>query len=201
MKLTKALLIPLIAAISLAAIVGCESTSKTTSTTTAPQQAPAEQHTAITTDALEPYECGTITRLHTYQGVFLASRPEAADIEQAQKGGVVTVINMMHRSEHPGFDEAALVKSLGLNYHNPAWNGPDELTDDLINEMRELLRTAPRPMLVHCSSANRVGAMWMAYRAVDEGLDVEAAAAEAKVVGLKSPVYEQKIRDYIARMK
>jgi len=194
MKLTKTLLVPLIAVMSLAAIVGCESTEKTTGVQ-------EEEHTAITTEKLEPYECGTITRLHTYQGVFLASKPEAADIEQAKKGGVVTVVNMRHASEHPDFDEAALVDSLGLNYHNPAWNGPDELTDAKIDETRELLRTAERPMLMHCSSANRVGAMWMAYRVLDEELDVEAAAAEAKVVGLRSPVYEQKIRDYIARHK
>jgi len=75
------------------------------------------------------------------------------------------------------------------------------VTDAKIDETRELLRTAERPMLMHCSSANRVGAMWMAYRVLDEELDVEAAAAEAKVVGLRSPVYEQKIRDYIARHK
>ncbi len=156
-------------------------------------------HTAITTEGLEPYECGTITRLHTYQGVFLASKPQPADIEQAKKGGVKTVVNMMHPGEQAGFDERAFVTDLGLAYHNPAWNGADELSDATIDANLALIRGAERPMLVHCSSANRVGAIWYAYRAIDGGLSDADALAEARIVGLKSPDYERIIREYIAR--
>lgn len=158
-----------------------------------------EHHGAITTEALEPYECGTITRLHTFQGVFLASRPQPADLEQAKQGGVKAVVNMMHPDEQAGFDERAFVTDLGLAYHNPAWNGPDELSDATIDANLALIRNAERPMLVHCSSANRVGAIWYAYRALDGGLSDAEALAEARVVGLKSPDYERIIRDYIAR--
>lgn len=158
-----------------------------------------EHHGAITTEQLEPYECGTITRLHTFEGVFLASKPQPSDLEQAKKGGVKTVVNMMHPSEQAGFDERAFVSDLGLAYENPAWNGQEELTDAVIARNLEILRTAERPMLVHCSSANRVGAIWYAYRAIDGGLGDAEALAEAKVVGLKSPAYEQIVRDYIAR--
>ncbi|MCA9283187.1 MAG: hypothetical protein KDA30_14230 [Phycisphaerales bacterium] len=169
--------------------MGCASTAK------------SEHHGAITTEQLEPYECGTITRLNTYQGVFLASKPAASDLEQAKKGGVKTVVNMMHADEQAGFDEGAFVRGLGLAYENPAWNGDAELTDAMIERNLDLLRNAERPMLVHCSSANRVGAIWYAYRALDGGLSDADALAEAKVVGLKSPGYEQIVRDYIARHK
>ena len=38
---------------------------------TGPQQAVVEpEHSAITTESLEPYECGDIKRLHTMGGVF-----------------------------------------------------------------------------------------------------------------------------------
>ena len=169
--------------------MGCASTAK------------SEHHGAITTDQLEPYECGTITRLNTYQGVFLASQPAASDFEQAKMGGVKTVVNMRHASEQADFDEASFVNNLGLAYENPAWNGGDELTDSMIDRNLDILRNAERPMLVHCSSSNRVGAIWYAYRALDGGLNDADALAEAKVVGLKSPNYEQIVRDYIARHK
>jgi uncharacterized protein (TIGR01244 family) len=157
------------------------------------------EHTAITTEKLEPYECGAITRLHTLGGVFLASQPQAADLEQAKKGGVRTVINLRHADENTDFDEAAKVAELGLNYISLPWNGPDELTDEIFDRSRELLNTAERPILLHCSSANRVGAVWLPWRVLDGGLSVDEAAAEAKVVGLKSPAYEEKARDYVRR--
>ncbi len=115
-------------------------------------------------------------------------------------GGVQTVVNICHPKEL-SFDEAGHVASLGLNYLNPAWNGPDELTDEMFATYREILREGERPMLLHCGSANRVGAVWLPYRVLDEGIEVEAALAEAKTVGLRSPAYEQKALDYIRRMQ
>lgn len=157
------------------------------------------EHKAITTEQLEVYECGTITRLHTYEGLFLASQPKVEDFEQAKKGGVVTVINMRHESENTDFDEALVVHNLGLTYVNLPWNGPDELTDDVFDKAREMFNTVERPALVHCSSANRVGAVWIPYRVLEGGLSIEDAVAEAKVIGLKTPAYEPMAIDYIKR--
>ncbi|CAG0957433.1 hypothetical protein PHYC_00543 [Phycisphaerales bacterium] len=165
--------------------------------TTAPP-APAA-HTAITTDKLEPYECGTITRLHTLGGVFLASQPKPEDFAQAKKGGVKTVINLRHASEIKDFDEKQVVEAEGLAYIHLPWDGPAELTDAVFDQTREYLKTAARPILLHCSSANRVGAVWLPYRVLDGGLSWDAALAEAKTVGLKSPDYEAKAKDYIER--
>jgi uncharacterized protein (TIGR01244 family) len=160
-----------------------------------------DEHQAITTDKLEPFECGTITRLHTYKGVFLASQPSAADFEQAKEGGVKTVINLRHASEQAEFDEQAFIEGLDLGYHNVPWKSPDELTDEKFDEVRTLLREADRPILMHCSSANRVGAMWLAYRVLDEGATEQQAIEEAKIVGLRSPNFQTKALDYIKRQR
>lgn len=158
-----------------------------------------EAHRLAFAEKLEPYECGDVKRLHTYRGVFLASQPSPDDFEQAKLGGIKTVIDQRHASERKDFDERAVVTGLGLEYRRLAWNGVDELTDAMLDRTREALRTAPRPLLIHCSSANRTGATWLAYRVLDDGLSVEAALAEAKTVGLRSPDYERVVRDYIAR--
>lgn len=159
----------------------------------------AEPHKAVVTEKLEPYECGSVKRLHTFKGIFLGSQPLAEDFEQAKQGGIKTVINLRHASENKEFDEEEIVTGLGLGYHNPAWNGPDELTDEKFDRVRELLRTVEKPILLHCSSANRVGAHWVTYRVLDDGIDYDEALAEAKVVGLRSPEFEAKAKAYIER--
>lgn len=165
----------------------------------APQATASAEHRAITTDTLEPYECGTITRLHTLGGVFLASQPKPEDFAQAKKGGVKTVINLRHADEIKDFDEKKVVESEGLKYINLPWDGPAELTDEVFDQARAHLKTAERPILLHCASANRVGAVWLPYRVLDGGLSWDDALAEAKTVGLKSPDYEAKAKDYIQR--
>jgi uncharacterized protein (TIGR01244 family) len=161
----------------------------------------ASEHTAITTEKLEPYTCGTIQRLNTYAGIFLASQPAAEDFRQAQKGGVKTVVNLRPESEIKDFDEPKLIAELGLAYVNIPFAAPDELSDAVFARARETLDKAERPILLHCHSGNRVGAIWLAWRALDGGLDYEAALAEARTVGLKAPALEAKARDYIERQR
>jgi uncharacterized protein (TIGR01244 family) len=155
----------------------------------------------IATEKLEPYECGSMSKLHTLGGVFLASQPQPADFEEARKAGIKTVMNLRHPDEIKAFNEEAVVIGLGLHYVNPSWNGPEELTDETFEALRVLLKTAERPILLHCGSANRVGAVWLPYRVLDEGILYEQALQEAKTVGLTSPGYEAKAKDYINRMK
>ena len=162
---------------------------------------PAAEHKAITTEKLEPFECGEITRLHTLGGVFLASQPKPEYFAQAKKGGVKTVINLRHAAEIKDFDEKQVVEAEGMIYLNLPFEGPAELTDAVFDKAREHLKSAVRPILLHCSSANRVGAVWLPYRVLDGGLSIEDALAEAKTVGLKSPDYEAKAREYIKKRK
>jgi uncharacterized protein (TIGR01244 family) len=150
------------------------------------------------TEKLEPYECGNIERLHTLGGIFLASQPEKEDFSQAKDRGIKTVLNLRPASELD-WDEAALVK-LGLEYQNVPITSRDSLTDDAIDRVRGILKDREkRPLLVHCASANRVGAVWLAHRVLDGGLSYDDALKEAKTVGLKTPAFEEKVKDYIRR--
>jgi protein tyrosine phosphatase (PTP) superfamily phosphohydrolase (DUF442 family) len=112
---------------------------------------------------------------------------------------VRTVVNLRHEREPADFDERSLVAALGMRYENPAFGSADELTDEIFEETRELLRTAERPILLHCASASRAGAIWAAYLSLDEGLTWEAAVAEAKAAGLRSAALETRARAYVHR--
>lgn len=165
------------------------------------QGEPEELATAPPTprETLQQVQLGTLERLHTRDGVYLSGQPTADDLALLQQRGVVTVIDQRGDAETPDLDERAVVTELGLAYHNPAFGGPLPLTDEVLDQTRELLRDAPRPLLMHCASANRTGAAWLAYLLVDEGLPVDLALAEAKQVGLRSPAYEQQVLDYADR--
>lgn len=161
---------------------------------------PAEtEHKAFVSAEMEPYTCGTIKNLHTMGGFFLASQPAPEDFEQAAMGGIKTVVNFRKDAEITTFDEALVVGNNGMEYVHIPWNGPDELTDEIFDRSREMFNTVERPALVHCGSSNRVGAVWLAWRVLDEGATVEDALAEAKMAGLKTPAYEEKALDYIRR--
>jgi len=149
--------------------------------------------------ALAPGTLGSTERVHQLGGFMLASQPGEEDFREAAERGVRTVVDQRKSTEQRGFDEITVVQSLGMTYVNPSFSKPEELTDAMFAQTREVMRSAERPILMHCASGNRTGATWLAYRVLDDGVEFDEALAEAKSVGLTSPEYETKARQYIER--
>lgn len=167
--------------------------------TNGPTPAPEAPPASALAETLESHTCGSIARLHVLGGVFLASQPAAEDFEQARAEGVRTIINLRAAGEQGDFDERAVVTGLGLAYVSLPISGAAGLDDATFERARELLNTAERPILLHCASANRVGAVWIPWRVLEGGLGLEQAVVEAKTIGLKTPELEAKARDYVMR--
>jgi len=146
-----------------------------------------------------PATLGALQKVHAADGIWLAGQPSAADLALLPALGVHTVVNLRPAKEQPDFDEQALVEGLGLSYVSVPFGSPAELDDAIFTELRTLLAETEQPFLVHCASANRVGAVWIPFRVLDQGLALEAAVLEAKAIGLKTPEYEAMARDYVAR--
>jgi uncharacterized protein (TIGR01244 family) len=153
------------------------------------------------TSRLVEAELGDADRVHALEGVWLASQPSAADFALARHLGVRTVVDLRTADEARGFDEPAAVRGLGLAYVTIPMKGPDDLTDEALDRGRDVLRTAERPILVHCSSANRAGALWLVARTLDGGLSWEDALAEAHAAGLTAPALEERARAYVDRRR
>lgn len=130
-------------------------------------------------------------------GVFTAGRLQAADLEWVRGEGIRQVIDLTEDAETPGFDEAAQVRARGLRYDNLPIRGAEGLTLENVRAFDALLRSADRPVLVHCSSSNRVGAMAALRAAWVGGGDVEAAIAEGRRWGLRGlePAVREKLQD------
>lgn len=187
--------------IGLVAVAACNSNTKSEPAVAAPIAAPATAPTPVL--ALEPVACGGVEKLHAFGSIWLGSQPTAEDFQLIRERGVRKVINLRKPEELKEFDEGALLTGLGIEYVTVPFASPQELRDDQIDQVRALLtQNSQQPVFLHCASSNRVGAIWLAHRVLDAGLEWEAALAEAKRVGLKTPAYEGRIQQYIeARRK
>lgn len=150
---------------------------------------------------LRPEKCGTIKNLHVLGKLYFAGQPDKGDFALLKKKGVQTVVNLRTAKEMP-FDEADIVKQLGMAYYHIPIAGPESLTDEVFAQTRRLFNDRSKhPMLVHCASANRVGAVWLAHRVLDDGVSYEQALKEAQEIGLSNVGMEKRVREYIERQK
>jgi uncharacterized protein (TIGR01244 family) len=88
--------------------------------------------------------------------------------------------------------ERAAVEAAGLKYFNiPVTDRAP--TDEQVRQFAVLAEDpANYPLMVHCVSANRSGAIWTLYR-VSRGVPFEIAIEEGRTAGLK-PSREQAVR-------
>jgi len=183
---------PLAFALVTALIYGVSPAAPTTAPTTAPAAGVDEKLASAT--------CGKIARVSRLADVYLAAQPSADDLAEAKKLGIKTVINLRPESETKDFKEREAVEAAGLAYvHIPFV--ADQVTDAVFDQAREQLKSAQRPLLLHCGTANRVGGVWLPYRVLDAGLSWDAALAEAKTIGLRNPTLEAKAKEYVERHK
>jgi uncharacterized protein (TIGR01244 family) len=118
--------------------------------------------------------------------VLTAGQPTAAQIGQLGAAGLRTIIDLRPANEPRGFDEPAAARAAGVVYHNVPVT-PATLSDAGFDRVREILADPEhRPVLVHCASANRVGALLIPYLELDAQLSAAEALATARRIGLRS---------------
>lgn len=148
---------------------------------------------------LEACELGETYNVHRLGKVYLAGQPSADDFAVAKKDGIKTVINLRTPGEMR-FDEKGVLKGLGLEYHYLPFAAPDTLKDEIFEKSLKVLGDKKKhPVLLHCASANRVGAIWLVHRVLTDKVPFDKALKEAKEVGLRFPPYEAKAKAYIAK--
>lgn len=129
-------------------------------------------------------------------GVATAGQPRADHFRRLADAGCKAVIDLRHPDEPRGFDEAAAVRQAGLRYENIPVT-PPSAGDAELDRFRSVLRNpANRPALVHCGSANRVGALLIPYLVLDEGRTTDEALRLAQEVGLRSEQFADAALSY-----
>lgn len=124
-------------------------------------------------------------------------------LDGLKKDGFNAVINLRTATERgANIDESrARAQALGLKYLHIPFNGsaPEDKTfDDFLAAIAD---KSNQPVFVHCASANRVGAVWLAKRVLQDGWPVDKATEEARLIGLSAAPLEKFALQYIAAHK
>ena len=136
------------------------------------------------------------------QSLATAAQPSEQAFGKVAAAGFRSVLNLRTAAE--GFDiekERALVERSGMRYlHIPVVSSAPraEQADEFVRAVRD---KNLHPMLIHCSSANRVGAFMMIYRVVEQGWSEKKALEEAVRIGLSSDTLKKFAESYLAQHK
>lgn len=131
--------------------------------------------------------------------ICTAGQPTMEELEKLKAEGVKAVINLRLANEFNAEEEAAKTKELGLRYfHIPfETNAPkDEAVEEFLKVVAD---KENRPLFIHCTTANRVGAFWMIRRVLVDGWTLEKAEEEAKKIGLTNSKTREFALRYIER--
>lgn len=117
---------------------------------------------------------------------FIGTGGQLADGAMAElKGmGFKTVVSLLNPRE--GLEaEREAAHDAGLNFYSISVSSKAP-TEEQVREFAGIISaTGNYPILVHCASSNRVGAMWTLYRH-QMGVPAEIALEEGKAAGLKT---------------
>ncbi|MEM6453909.1 MAG: sulfur transferase domain-containing protein [Acidobacteriota bacterium] len=148
--------------------------------------APPSAEAAAASDA-PPAVLGLPNERNPLRGVVSGGQPTEAMLARAASLGFRTVINLRTppEADRVPFDEPAAVEALGMTYIALPIAGADDLHLDSVNALTQLLDDPARhPILLHCGSGNRIGAL-LALKAYHlDGAAVDEAMAIGEAGGL-----------------
>ena len=90
---------------------------------------------------------------------------------------------MRGANEDRGLDEAALLDKLGIDYIELPLSSPEAINMENAAQLEQILAGYDGPVLLHCGSGNRVGAL-LALRQSLRGASDAEALAYGKAAGL-----------------
>jgi uncharacterized protein (TIGR01244 family) len=118
-------------------------------------------------------------------GISTAGQPDAAALKVFAEQGYTTVIDLRTEQEDRGIDEVAVIGELGMEYIILPIGAADEISFENAKTLDRLIADAQGPVLIHCGSANRVGALLALSKSL-EGADLESALDYGREGGMSS---------------
>lgn len=132
-------------------------------------------------------------------GVLAAGQPSPAQLATLAAEGLKTIINLRAPTEPVEFDEAREAERLGLRYVSIPVAGPQDVgLETAARFSRELKEArAAGDVLIHCASANRVGAMLALDEAMAQNKSTADALASGRAAGLTT--LEPKVTEVLSQ--
>jgi len=120
--------------------------------------------------------------------MFIGGQPTEKALRELRAKGVTTVVNLRMPEEMAriGFDEAALVKALGMRYvHIPMRGTPENpYGPKELDTFAAAMASADGKVLLHCTIAWRASHLWAAYLIRERNVPVAEALTQARTINL-----------------
>ena len=120
--------------------------------------------------------------------VFISGQPTEQALRDLHARGVTTVVNLRSPPEmaRVPFDEAKLVKELGMQYVYLPMRGTAELpySPAAVKSLAEAMSNAKGKVLLHCTIAWRASHLWAAYLIQYRSVRVATALQQARMINL-----------------
>jgi uncharacterized protein (TIGR01244 family) len=142
------------------------------------------------------------SNVSTYDNkVYFAGQPGEDALKRFGELGVKTVVNLRTDQEMSslGFDEREAAGNAGMKYlHVPmGFELPD--ASNIQKVMDALDAAGDAPVLLHCGSAARSGAVWALYEGLHGGIPADEAIAEGREAGMNGPALEKAVREALSK--
>jgi len=112
-------------------------------------------------------------------------------VAELKRQGLKPVLELRTRMEGTAREKRA-VEAAGMQYYNIEISRAPINNAQIARFAKLVENKSNHPILVHCASANRVGAMWTLYR-ISKGVPAKLAIEEGRTVGL-APMREKQVR-------
>ena len=121
--------------------------------------------------------------------LFIGGQPTEKALRDLKAKGVTTVVNLRMPEEMAqiGFDEAALLKELGITYvHIPMRGTPENpYGPKELDRFAATMAAAQGKVLLHCTVAWRASHLWGAYLIRDRKVPVETVLSQTRKINLR----------------
>ena len=122
------------------------------------------------------------------EDVFIGGQPTERALRELKQQGVTTVVNLRTPEEMARipFDEAALVKQLGMRYVFIPMRGNAEFpySPQALKDFEAAMTSADGKVLLHCTIAWRASHMWAAYLIDARNVPVATALEQTRAINL-----------------
>lgn len=127
--------------------------------------------------------------------VFASGQPTQEQIGILASSGIKHVISLRTPGEID-WSESEVVQAEGMEFYSIPTSGRDGVTPENAETLEQLLaRLDGQPVLVHCGTSNRVGALKAVTARETEGASIEEALAQGRRWGLTG--MEQRVKDIL----
>lgn len=140
---------------------------------------------------------GFNVRIHREGRVTIAGQPTEDAVRELPRRGVTAVVNLrtpkeMSDTTQVAFDEARLVRELGLAYVQVPLGGADHpYTPAAVDSFAAVLDRYRGPVLLHCTVGGRASNLWAAYLVRRHGFDLAEAYARGQAMGIGQSPFGQ----------